>query len=268
MYQANNPLQRLQKNPEKDIQSDIQNDIQGILLVNKPKGKTAFSLVACLRRILGVKKIGHAGTLDPFATGVMVMLVGKSFTRLSDSFLGADKEYIGRVHLGITTDTFDCDGQITNQSDIIPTREMLDEAILHFQGEIEQIPPMYSAKKQNGKKLYELARQGKTVERAPVKIKLQTRILGYEYPFVDIAVSCSKGTYIRSIAFDFGVKLGCGGHLVALERVRSGAFRIEDCYDGALLHEVWHSQAQAQDLIQRIDLQTLRESVKTALRIG
>lgn len=208
---------------------------QGILLVNKPRGKTAFSLVACLRRILGVKKIGHAGTLDPFATGVMVMLIGKSFTRLSDSFLGADKEYVGRIHLGITTDTFDCDGEIQEKSSLIPSPEELNQALSYFQGEIDQIPPMFSAKKQNGKKLYELARKGQTVERQPVKVKVQTRLLHYEYPYATIAVTCSKGTYIRSLAHDLGCRLGCGGHLVDLQRVRSGDFRLEDCCDGALL---------------------------------
>lgn len=208
---------------------------QGILLVNKPKGKTAFSLVASLRRILGVKKIGHAGTLDPFATGVMVMLIGKPFTRLSDSFLGADKEYLGCIKLGIATDTYDCDGVATQESSIIPTQEALEAALRLFQGEVEQVPPMYSAKKQNGKKLYELARAGKTVDRPAVKVVLQTCLLSYEYPYVNIAVTCSKGTYIRSIAHDLGAILQCGGHLVDLQRVRSGSFHLNDCFDGLLL---------------------------------
>lgn len=218
------------------MNSPPQSSFQGILPVNKPRGKTAFSLVAMLRRHLKIEKIGHAGTLDPFATGVMVMLVGRSFTRLSDQFLGADKEYLARIQLGITTDTYDCDGEVTSRSELIPTLLELESGISKFQGEIEQIPPMYSAKKLNGKKLYELARQGKTVERAAVKLKVNTRLLSYEYPFVDIAVSCSKGTYIRSIAHDLGVLLGCGGHLVQLERTRSGTYTLEDCIDGSLLY--------------------------------
>lgn len=207
----------------------------GLLLLDKPRGKTSFHMVATLRRLLGVQKIGHAGTLDPFATGVMVMLIGRTFTRLSDQFLCADKEYIAQVRLGVSTNTYDCEGVVTQESSLQPTPEQIDAALAYFQGEIEQIPPMFSAKKQQGKKLYELARQGKEVERQPVKIKLVTRLLSYEYPFVNIAVSCSKGTYIRSIAHDFGLMLGCGGHLTSLQRTRSGCFHLNDCFDGTLL---------------------------------
>jgi tRNA pseudouridine55 synthase len=211
------------------------NQPAGILLVDKPRGKTAFSLVGALRRILKVRKIGHAGTLDPFATGVMVMLIGSAYTRLSDNFLGCDKEYIAKVRLGISTDTYDCDGQIKNTSDLIPSLEQIHTAIEKFQGEIDQIPPMFSAKKQNGKKLYELARQGKTVDRPAVKVKVNVRILDYNYPYLNISVACSKGTYIRSIANDLGELLGCGAHLECLQRTRSGTFNIEECLDGALL---------------------------------
>jgi tRNA pseudouridine55 synthase len=208
----------------------------GILLVNKPKGKTSFSLVAMLRKKLNVKKIGHAGTLDPFATGVMVMLIGKEYTRLSDSFLTQDKEYVAQLRLGITTDSYDCEGQIVAESDNQPTLESIHEAVKHFQGEIEQLPPMFSAKKIDGKRLYTLARQGVTVERAPVKVKLETQIIEYAYPFLTIQVKCTKGTYIRSIANDLGVMLGCGAHLSALERTRSGKFTIQECLDGDQLY--------------------------------
>lgn len=207
----------------------------GILLVNKPRGKTAFSLVYALRRILNVRKIGHAGTLDPFATGVMVMLIGRTYTKLSNTFLCSDKEYLAKVRLGISTDTFDCDGQVKTTSDIIPTQAQIETALLNFQGEIDQIPPMFSAKKQNGKKLYELARQGKTVERAAVKVRVTTTMIDYSFPYLTLAVTCSKGTFIRSIANDLGELLGCGAHLECLERVRSGHFNIDDCLDGTLL---------------------------------
>jgi len=208
---------------------------EGILLVNKPRGKTAFSLVARLRRILNVQKIGHAGTLDPFATGVMVMLIGKKYTRLSDQLLCADKEYLAQIHLGIATDSYDCDGEVLHKSDLIPTLDQIKTAIAHFQGEMEQVPPMFSAKKINGKKLYELARKGKTVERAPAKVTIKTTLLSYNYPYVNVRVSCSKGTYIRSIAHDFGNLLGCGAHLSALERTKSGSFLLEKCVDGQTL---------------------------------
>lgn len=207
----------------------------GILLVNKSKNKSSFSIVGALRRILKVQKIGHAGTLDPFATGVMVMLVGKAYTKQSDKFLCADKEYEATVHLGIETDTYDCDGTITAKNDSIPTLEELMKALENFQGTIEQIPPMYSAKKKNGKKLHELARKGITIDRAPTRVELETKLIDYTYPFVRLHIRCSKGTYIRSIAFDLGRMLKCGAHLSALERTRSGLFGISECLDHALL---------------------------------
>lgn len=229
------------------IQPQRNEEIEGLLLVDKPRGKTAFTLVAMLRRLLGVKKIGHAGTLDPFATGVMVMLIGRSYTRLSDKFLTADKEYIAEVHLGISTDTFDCDGTEQMRSTQIPTLAEIESAVAYFQGEIDQIPPMFSAKKLNGKKLYELARQGKVVERQSVKVNVKTEILNYQYPKLEIAVVCSKGTYIRSIAHELGAMLGCGAHLTALRRTRSGNFRIENCLDGALLQSNTYDSLFIQD---------------------
>jgi len=210
----------------------------GILLINKPRGKSSFFLVAVLRRLLKVKKIGHAGTLDPFATGVMVLLVGKKYTTLSNQFLGAEKEYIATVRLGIETDSYDCDGQILHEnSAICPTEEELTAALTHFQGDVLQIPPMFSAKKKEGKKLYELARKGVTIEREPVKVTMQTELLSYSYPEVVLKVNCSKGTYIRSIAHDLGKLLGCGAHLTALQRTKSGSFLLSECIDGTLLPE-------------------------------
>ncbi|MBS4168835.1 tRNA pseudouridine(55) synthase TruB [Parachlamydia sp. AcF125] len=210
-------------------------EVEGILLLDKPRGCTAFNLVARLRKVLGVKKIGHAGTLDPFATGVMVMLIGRNFTRLSDQFLSQDKEYEAEVYLGVSTDTYDCEGQILSQSERIPSLAEIQTALASFQGEILQIPPMFSAKKQNGKKLYELARQGKTIERPPVKVSVQISLLNYAYPYLSLSVSCSKGTYIRSLAHDLGMLLGIGAHLTQLRRVRSGRFHLKDCLDGVPL---------------------------------
>lgn len=209
---------------------------KGILLIDKPKGRTSFSLVAALRRALGVKTIGHAGTLDPFATGVMVLLVGRDYTRLSDSFLSNDKEYVAEVYLGKATDSHDCEGNMTFQSDLIPSLEEIRQTIqTHFQGEIEQIPPMFSAKKVDGKKLYLLARQGKEIERKPSKVRVETQLLSYEYPYLHLRINCSKGTYIRSIAEDLGRLLQCGAHLTNLRRTRSGQFHLADCIDGSLI---------------------------------
>lgn len=210
-------------------------EIEGILLVDKPRGKTSFNIVSLLRKRLNVQKIGHAGTLDPFATGVLVMLVGKNYTRRSDQFLCADKEYFAEVHLGISTDTYDCDGTIVSSSDKVPTLDELKNALDSFQGKIQQIPPMFSAKKINGKKLYELARKGETIERQPATIEVTVRLVSYTYPFAILHIKCSKGTYIRSIAQDLGNLLGCGAHVTQLQRIRSGSFHLQECISGQLL---------------------------------
>lgn len=203
----------------------------GILLVNKKIGSTSFRLVSLLRKRTGIQKIGHAGTLDPFATGVMVMLIGREYTKKSDQFLNCDKQYQTTLHLGVTTDSYDIDGAITETNPTIPTFKQIQDVIAQFQGEIMQIPPMFSAKKIKGQKLYDLARKGITVERAPVKVQVKIEILTYAYPKLELLVDCSKGTYIRSLGSDIGQKLGCGAHLCALERTRSGTYKISECMD-------------------------------------
>jgi tRNA pseudouridine55 synthase len=208
---------------------------EGFLLINKPEGRTSFSLIRALRKLTGIKKIGHAGTLDPFATGVMIILIGREYTRLSDMLLFQDKEYLANVSLGVSTDTYDCDGKVVARSKKIPTPEEIGTTVAKFQGELEQIPPMYSAKKVQGKKLYELARKGNTIERTPAKVQLTTHILSYAYPNLSLRITCSKGTYIRSVAHEIGQLLGCGAHLSKLKRTRSGSFCLEECIDGNLL---------------------------------
>jgi tRNA pseudouridine55 synthase len=202
---------------------------QGLLLLNKPKTKTSFYLVTLLRKLTKIRCIGHAGTLDPFATGVMVMLIGKPYTKKANEFLTAEKEYIARVSLGVATDTFDSDGIVTATSDLVPSEEQIKLACSKFQGETLQIPPMFSAKKVNGKKLYELARQGKVIERAPKKVNINLDILYYEYPILDLHVQCSSGTYIRTLADDIGSELQCGAHLSELTRTAVGPFKIDQC---------------------------------------
>ena len=208
---------------------------EGILLVNKPQGKTSFSLIRNLRRLTGIKKVGHAGTLDPFATGVMVLLLGRDYTKLSDKLLLADKEYTATLHLGVTTDTYDCDGKITASSKKQPTMAQIEKVVAQFQGDLEQTPPMFSAKKVKGKPLYKLARAGKEIERKPCKVRVAITILGYEYPHLKLSVACSKGTYIRSLAHDIGEKLGSGAHLTGLQRTKSGQYSLEECINGELL---------------------------------
>lgn len=201
----------------------------GILLVDKEVGCSSFHLVSLLRKRTGIKKIGHAGTLDPFASGLMVMLIGKEYTKKSEEFLNSDKEYIATLRLGAATDTFDIDGKETNSSEFIPSLPQIESAVESFQGLITQIPPMFSAKKIKGKKLYELARQGITVERPPQKVQVTTEILSYSYPLLEIKVNCSKGTYIRTLGHDIGEKLGCFAHLTRLVRTKSGAFTLDKC---------------------------------------
>ncbi|MDF2549169.1 MAG: tRNA pseudouridine synthase [Chlamydiales bacterium] len=202
---------------------------EGILLVDKPEGKTSFHLVKELRHRLKVKKIGHAGTLDPLATGVMVMLIGRNYTRLSDQFLLSDKEYLAEIALGSATDTYDAEGTVIATSPLEPTLEQVKAALALFSGSIQQVPPMYSARKINGQKLYDLARQGKEVERPPIAIHTEITLVDYTFPKLTIRVSCSKGTYIRTLADDIGKTLGCYGHIQALRRLRSGHFHIDQC---------------------------------------
>lgn len=211
---------------------------EGILLVDKPAGITSFNLVAKLRKITGIKKIGHAGTLDPFATGLMILLIGRQYTRLSDQMMGHDKTYEATLKLGQVTDTQDLDGEVTHYSDLIPTLEEALEAISAFQGTTLQTPPMYSAKKVNGKKLYELARAGKSIERAPVSVTMKIELLGYTYPHLKIEVSCTKGTYIRTLGHDIGQRLGCGAHLTTLRRTQIGKLDLKDSIDGKRLTDV------------------------------
>ena len=202
---------------------------QGILLFDKPPGKTSFHLVSVLRKLTGIKKIGHAGTLDPFATGVMVMLIGQNYTRQAEKFQNHDKAYRATIRLGIETDSYDIDGQEVSKSDTIPSLEEIHEKLALFQGTIEQVPPMFSAKRQNGKKLYELAREGKSVERKPKTVTVKTTFVDYQYPTLTLDIECTKGTYIRSIAHDLGQALGCGAFVSKLVRTRSGPFELSDC---------------------------------------
>lgn len=202
---------------------------QGIALIDKPKGKTSFYLVGFLRKLTSVQCIGHAGTLDPFATGVMVLLIGKPFTRKAQELISFDKEYVARVKLGVATDSYDVDGIPTFFSDVEPDLKEIEKVCKNFQGEVLQTPPMFSAKKVNGKKLYDLARKGQVVHRDPKKVTIDLKILSYSYPYLDICVNCSSGTYIRSIAHDIGQSLGCGAHLTELRRTRVGPFSIDSC---------------------------------------
>lgn len=199
----------------------------GFLNIYKPKGLTSHDVVARLRKITKVRQIGHTGTLDPFATGVLPICIGKA-TRLIE-YLDDDKEYLATVQFGKNTATYDLEGEITATFDKKVTEENVKNALKAFEGEISQIPPIYSAIKVNGKKLYDYARQGQDIEIKPRKVtisKIELKGFDKTSQSAKIAVACSKGTYIRSIAYDLGAKLGCGGYLTALERTQAGKFQV------------------------------------------
>ena len=202
--------------------------LNGILNVYKERGFTSNDVVAKLRGILHQKKIGHAGTLDPEATGVLPILLG-SATRLSSLVMDHEKTYRAVLLLGVVTDTQDMTGTVLSRSDQeLPGEAQIEDAVLSFEGGYDQLPPMYSAKQVNGKRLYELAREGKEIARSKVPVVITNlRITSIDLPEVTILVTCSKGTYIRTLCHDIGQKLGCGGTMQALERVSAGGFSIE-----------------------------------------
>jgi tRNA pseudouridine55 synthase len=202
--------------------------LNGFLNINKPLGITSHDVVAQIRRRLAVKKVGHAGTLDPMASGVLIICLG-SATRLSEFVMQSVKQYRATVHLGVITDTYDAAGQVVSQSDISQiTRLQVEQALAQFLGDIEQMPPMYSAIKQGGRKLYDIARAGGTVEREKRSITIQSlRLSDWQPPRFTLDVTCSAGTYIRSLAYDLGEALGVGAHLAGLIRTASGRFTLE-----------------------------------------
>ncbi len=206
-----------------DKEQRIGRMFDGVINIYKEKGFTSFDVVAKLRGILKQKKIGHTGTLDPDAEGVLVVCLGKA-TKLCDVLTDKNKCYKATMQLGITTDTEDSSGMVQSKSDVTVSEEQVREAILSFVGEYDQIPPMYSAIKINGKKLYELARQGKVIEREPRRVAVhEIQIESIDLPYVRFMVSCSKGTYIRSLCRDIGAKLGCGAIMEALVRTEVNA---------------------------------------------
>ena len=202
--------------------------MDGILVIRKEKGYTSHDVVAKLRRILHMKKIGHTGTLDPAAEGVLPVALGRG-TRLVELLTEKEKTYEAVLRLGVSTDTQDMTGTVLSEMPVTVTEEEVREAVESFVGEQMQVTPMYSALKVNGKKLYELAREGKTIERKPRPVVFyEIRIMDISLPLVRISVTCSKGTYIRTLCNDIGEKLGCGGAMEELLRTRSGNFTLEE----------------------------------------
>ena len=226
--------------------------MKGIIIVNKPKGLTSMDVIRVIRRLTGEKRVGHSGTLDPMATGVLPVFIGREMTRQISKYMEGKKGYLAEMTLGVETDTGDAEGKILNTKfetlnkskfSKLKIQNQLQTILNEFVGEIEQVPPMYSAIHHEGKRLYELAREGKEVERKPRKVTIyEIKFINYkeeEYPKVTFECLCSKGTYIRSLAVDLGQRLGCGAHLSALTRIYSEPFslkethsleEIEDCF--------------------------------------
>jgi tRNA pseudouridine55 synthase len=202
-------------------------EIDGVLLVDKGPGMTSHDVVAVARRTLNTKKVGHCGTLDPMATGLLIVVVGKA-TKIQDLLMAEDKEYEGTLTLGITTSTQDKEGTILHQKSVPEfLRQQIEEAFAFFRGDFYQLPPMVSAIKKDGVALYKLARQGKEIEREHRLVHVfHHQVTRVELPEVDFRVLCSKGFYVRTYAHDIGDRLGCGAHLSALRRTRSGKFDL------------------------------------------
>jgi len=203
--------------------------MNGLLLVDKPSGITSFGVVDRLKKEFGLRRVGHGGTLDPLATGLLVVLIGAA-TKTARVFLEGDKIYLADLLLGRETDTQDVAGELVKEKDYVAVgRRELEEALNLFRGEIEQVPPMVSALKYHGRRLYELARQGKEVFRPPRRVVVkELKLVEFLPPVVRLLVRSSKGTYLRTLCHDLGKKLGCGGCLSNLRRLASGSFRVED----------------------------------------
>ncbi|OLO40935.1 tRNA pseudouridine(55) synthase TruB [Alkalihalophilus pseudofirmus] len=257
-------------------------EYNGILPLLKPKGMTSHDCVFRLRKLLKTKKIGHTGTLDPDVTGVLPICIGKA-TKVAEYMTDYPKEYIGEVTLGWTTTTEDRSGEILEQKpvEIIPTLDQINEVLNTFIGEIEQVPPMYSAVKVNGKKLYEYAREGKEVERPVRRIKIyELQLVGNEIKSYDNAVSfsfrvkCSKGTYVRTLAVDIGKKLGYPAHMSYLERIASGPFKLSDCYTFEQIetlisnNEVQNSLLSLEKAIEHFPSVLVNSSIEAKIRNG
>jgi tRNA pseudouridine55 synthase len=201
--------------------------LDGAILIDKPAGPTSHDVVDAVRRHFGIKKVGHCGTLDPNATGLLILLLGRG-TKLSDKLMADDKVYEGTIKFGESTDSYDADGRLVASLPVLPmTLEQLNEAAAQFVGDLMQTPPMVSAVKKDGVPLYKLARKGIEVEREARLVHIYAfRFGAYQEPLGQFRIGCTKGTYVRSIAQELGQKLGCGAHLASLRRVASGRFDV------------------------------------------
>lgn len=217
----------------------VEPEPEGVLNLNKSGGMTSHDVVDEVRRILKVRRVGHTGTLDPQATGVLPICVGNA-TKIARFLTAADKDYLITMRLGVQTDTMDAEGKILMETTEIPQdREKVEAVLAQFRGQIQQVPPLFSAKKHQGERLYRLARRGEVVERDPIAVKVyELELISFDPPFVRLRVFCSKGTYARALCDDMGKALRCGGHLHSLVRLKAGQFRLEEAITLSRLQEI------------------------------
>jgi len=245
--------------------------MNGIVIIDKPQGWTSQDVTARLRRVFQTRRIGHGGTLDPMATGVLPVFVGRA-TRGVEFFEHAEKAYETVLRLGITTDTEDISGNILTQQDAFVTGSQLEEVLAQFRGEIMQIPPMYSALKVNGQKLCDLARKGREVERQPRPITIhELTLLGMEADGIHLRVRCSKGTYIRTLCKDIGQALGCGGCMASLRRIQAGEYTIDEAVPLQELLESEHPETYLRpvdSMFRQLSAVTLTENQEKRCRNG
>ena len=229
--------------------------VHGMLNLNKPPGMASFAVVSLVRRLTGVRRVGHAGTLDPAAQGVLPICLGQA-TRVVEHLVDSPKTYRAQVRLGAATDTYDATGTVTataDPSDV--TEQQIQDALLPYRGRIQQLPPMYSALKHEGTPLYQLARAGQTVERKPRSVTIhRLELLEYAPPLLTLDVECGRGAYIRTLAHDLGQHLGCGAHLASLIRIKAGLFLLEDAlslddFRQAVREGVWQEFLHATDSV-------------------
>jgi tRNA pseudouridine55 synthase len=228
---------------------DVNNAISGVLVVDKPIGLTSHDVVEIIRKGTNIRRAGHTGTLDPRASGVLVVLIGPA-VRLSEYVSASDKRYQAIIRLGTTTDTYDGDGEVLSSSEVNVSEEQFNSELQKFVGEIEQVPPPYSAVKVHGRKAYEMAREGEEVELAPRKIQVYSlELLEWAPPDAVVDVNCSSGTYVRSLAHDLGKNLGCGANLTGLRRTKSGRFTLRDAVPLRKLRDAFTDGTWYQHLI-------------------
>ena len=229
----------------------------GILNLDKPRGPTSHDIVARVRALTGIRRVGHAGTLDPLATGVLLVCVGRA-TRVAEYLMAGRKVYRARVRLGITTDTYDAEGRVVAEAPVEVNRAQVEAALAQFRGSIAQLPPMYSAVKHKGTPLHRLARRGAEVQREPRQVEIfRLELTAWEPPECTLEVTCSPGTYVRALAHDLGQALGCGAHVSGLIRLASGDFYLEDT---VTLEELAQAAAKGcwPDLLHPIDVALTR----------